>query len=307
MNNLKSIATGSMVTKLIAANVIVFLLIQIAELFNFLAASPYDVEGTVLEYLAVPASLAKLADRFWTPISYMFLHSGFWHIVGNMLWLYFLGKVFLDVFDGRRLFAVYILGGLSGALFYVAAYNLFPAFAPSLAVSCCLGASAAVSAVVIAVCVARPQMQLLFFGILPVALKWLGIIYVVIDVLSIAGNNPGGHISHIGGAAFGAIFALCLKNGTDITRWFCSITDSVVSWFGGSDSPKRPKMKVSYSSKESSNVEYTEATTVSDGDFNRNKHDENEKIDRILEKISKSGYDNLTKEEKDFLFRASRK
>lgn len=306
MSNLKSIATGSMVTKLIAANVIVFLLIQVVALVNFLMASPFDIEGTVFEYLAVPASLTKLADRFWTPLSYMFLHTGFLHILGNMLWLYFLGKVFLEVFDGRRLFAVYILGGLSGALFYVAAYNLFPAFASSLPVSCCLGASAAVSAVVIAVCVSRPQLQLYFFGILPVALKWLGIIYVVIDLLSIAGNNPGGHISHLGGAAFGAIFALCLKNGTDITRWFCSITDSIVSFFGGFGSNHKPKMKVSYRTK-GTNVEYTEAKTVSDEEFNQRKHDETEQIDRILEKISKSGYDNLTKEEKDFLFKASRK
>ena len=306
MNNLKSIAAGSMATKLIAANVIVFLLIQLAGLFNFLMASPYDVEDTVLEYLAVPSALARLADRFWTPITYMFLHTGFWHILGNMLWLYFLGKVFLEVFDGRRLFAVYVLGGLSGALFYVAAYNLFPAFASSLLVSCCLGASAAVSAVVIAVCVSRPQLQLYFFGILPVALKWLGIIYVVLDVVSIAGDNPGGHISHLGGAAFGAIFALCLKNGTDITRWFCSMTDGIVSFFGGFGSERKPKMKVSYRTK-GDNVEYTEAKTVSDEEFNQRKHNENEQIDRILEKISKSGYDNLTKEEKDFLFKASRK
>ncbi|MBO7141702.1 MAG: rhomboid family intramembrane serine protease [Bacteroidales bacterium] len=306
MNNLKSIAAGSMATKLIAANVIVFLLIQLAGLFNFLMASPYDVEDTVLEYLAVPSALARLADRFWTPITYMFLHTGFWHILGNMLWLYFLGKVFLEVFDGRRLFAVYVLGGLSGALFYVAAYNLFPAFASSLLVSCCLGASAAVSAVVIAVCVSRPQLQLYFFGILPVALKWLGIIYVVLDVVSIAGDNPGGHISHLGGAAFGAIFALCLKNGTDITRWFCSMTDGIVSFFGGFGSERKPKMKVSYRTK-GDNVEYTEAKTVSDEEFNQRKHNETEQIDRILEKISKSGYDNLTKEEKDFLFKASRK
>ena len=304
MNSLKSIAKGSMLTKLIAANVIVFVIFKVAELVNFLFSSPLALEDAAFDYLAVPADLSKLASRFWTPLTYMFLHTGFLHILGNMLWLFFLGKVFFDIFNGRRLFAVYIIGGLCGALFYVAAYNLFPAFESVLPVSCCMGASAAVSAVVIAVCVYKPKEKLYIFGILPVELKWLGIIYVLVDLLSIAGNNAGGHISHLGGAAFGATFAFCLIKGKDITQWFCSITDTVVSWFG-SDSPKRPKMKVTYN--KSNNVEYAEATTVSDEDYNRRKHDENEQIDRILEKISKSGYDNLTKEEKDFLFRASRK
>ena len=153
MNNLKSIAARSMATKLIAANLVVYLLVLVASLVNFLMASPFDIEGTVIEYLSVPASLSKLATLFWTPFTYMFLHTSFWHILGNMLWLYFLGLVFLSVFDGRRMLAVYILGGLSGALFYVAAYNLFPAIESALPVSSALGASAAVSAIVIAVCV----------------------------------------------------------------------------------------------------------------------------------------------------------
>ncbi|MBR6176514.1 MAG: rhomboid family intramembrane serine protease [Bacteroidales bacterium] len=305
MSNLKSIAVSSMLTKLIAANVIVFVILKVAELVTFLFSSPLAMDDVAFEYLAVPADLSKLASRFWTPLTYMFLHDGFLHILGNMLWLFFLGKVFFDIFNGRRLFAVYILGGLSGALFYVAAYNLFPAFESVRPLSCCMGASAAVSAVVIAVCVYKPKEKLYFFGILPVELKWLGIIYVLIDLLSIAGNNPGGHISHLGGAAFGATFALCLQKGKDITQWFCSITDTVVSWFGSDNSTKRPKMKVTFN--KSCDTEYAEATTVSDEEYNRRKHDENEQIDRILEKISKSGYDHLTKEEKDFLFRASRK
>ena len=307
MNTLKSIATRSMVTKLIAANIVVYLLVQVATLIFFLMASPIDVEAVVYEYLAVPADLSTLANRFCTPITYMFLQTSFMHLLGNMLWLFFLGAVFLDMFDGRKMLAVYILGGLSGALFYIAAYNLFPAFSSVLPLSYAMGASAAVSAIVIAVCVYKPHEKLYFFGIFPFEVKWLGIIYVVMDIVSIVQSNAGGHISHIGGAVFGATFALCLKNGKDITQWFCSLTDTVVSWFGNSESSKRPKMKVTYSSKDSSNVEYTEATTVSDEEFNRRKHDENEKIDRILEKISKSGYDNLTKEEKEFLFRASRK
>ncbi|MBR4441620.1 MAG: rhomboid family intramembrane serine protease [Bacteroidales bacterium] len=310
MQSIKSIATNNMANKLILANVVVFLLVSVASLVNFLLASPYDMEGTVLDYLAVPAALDRLASRFWTPLTYMFLHTGFWHIFANMLWLYFLGKVFLDVFDGRRLLAVYILGGLAGALFFVGAYNIFPAFEKTLSISCALGASAAVSAVVIAVCVYRPQMQLYFFGILPLSLKWLGIIYVVIDLLQIAGSNPGGHISHLGGAAFGCLFAICLKNGKDITRWFCSMIDNVVLFFSGMGS-SNPKMKVSY--RKGSKVDYSEATTVHDEDAKSHKSsdaptsDETDKIDRILEKISKSGYNNLTKEEKDYLFTVSRK
>lgn len=310
MDNIKNIVSKSMVAKLIATNVIVFIFIQIAILGGFLSQSSVNIESLVCDYLAVPTSFNRLASLFYTPFTYMFLHTSFWHIFGNMLWLYFLGKVFLNVFDGRRLLAVYILGGITGAAFFIAAYNIFPVFAPVLEASYALGASAAVSAVVIAVCVYRPNEQLWFFGLLPLSLKWLGIIYVAIDILSIAGTNPGGHISHLGGAAFGAAFALALRNGTDITRWLCSMIDSIVSWFGigsNSNTAKKPKMKVSYR-KNDTYTPYEEATTTtSDQDFNRRKNDEQEKIDRILEKISKSGYNNLSKEEKDFLFKMSRK
>ena len=288
-----------MVNRLLVINVAVYLLISIAGIFTFLFGYIGLAESVGNNILALPAAPGKLLWRFWTPITYMFTHFGFWHLLGNMLWLYFMGQMFLMVFDNKQLFGTYILGGLSGALLYILCYNVFPVFSQAVTASTCVGASAAVTAIVIAICVMRPNMEIRIFGIIPMTLKWLGILYVVFDVLQITGDNSGGHIAHLGGAIFGALFAWQYSNGKDLTKGFNNLMDKIVTLLpSANQSGKKHKMRVVYNDTNHS---------ASNSDFNRTSAENQRRMDEILDKISQSGYQSLTKEEKEFLFKMGRK
>lgn len=288
--------------KLILINLGIFLVIKIISLFLFLGASNYSADYLATEYLAVPALPAKLLIRFYTPFTYMFLHTGFWHIFGNMLWLWFMGKIFIDFLDKKQLFAVYIIGGLSGALMYILSFNIFPAFTNLAGSSVALGASASVTAIVIATAVFKPDYNVRLFGIVPVALKWIGIFFVIYDLLTIQSENPGGHIAHLGGALYGLLFAQSLKKGKDITKGFNRMIDNIVSLFSRRRSGN---MYVSYKNSKIKGAENSQKE--SDGDYNQRQASDRERTDMILEKISKNGYDSLSKEEKEFLFKMSNK
>lgn len=277
---------GSVLIRLIYINLIVFLFIKIFEVFLFLfSVNPESIFNPVL-WLAVPADIQTLLIRPWTIITYMFLHQGFLHILFNMLWLYWLGRIFLEYLSQRQLVGVYILGGLSGALLYILAFNVFPAFQDIMPYSIALGASASVLAVVIAISVYVPDytIHLLFLG--RVKLKYIAIFSVFLDILSISSGNAGGHIAHLGGAFFGYIFIRQLKKNKDITIGINRILDKIVDWF-------KPKPKI--------RVEHKRANT--DFEYNYEKAKMQEEIDRILDKIAKSGYDSLSKSEKDILFK----
>lgn len=297
-----------MLNKLLGINIAVYLLISIAGIFTFLfgldtIAVPGKtslVEYVGNEYLALPASLHRLLWRVWTPITYMFVHFGFWHILANMLWLYFMGQIFLMVFNNKQLVGTYILGGLSGALLFILSYNIFPVFSNVVEGASCVGASAAVTAIVIAICVMRPNMEIRIFGIIPMSLKWLGILYVVFDLFQITGSNSGGHIAHLGGAIFGALFAWQYNQGKDLTKWLNNLIDKIVTLM--------PSKSQSGGRKQKMRVVYNENTReMSDSDFNRMKAENQKRMDEILDKISQSGYQSLTKEEKEFLFKMGRK
>ena len=297
--DIKTFFKSSMVNRLLVINVAVYLLISIAGIFTFLFGYVGLAESVGNNILALPAAPGKLLWRFWTPITYMFTHFGFWHLLGNMLWLYFMGQMFLMVFDNKQLFGTYILGGLSGALLYILCYNVFPVFSQAVAASTCVGASAAVTAIVIAICVMRPNMEIRIFGIIPMTLKWLGILYVVFDVLQITGDNSGGHIAHLGGAIFGALFAWQYSNGKDLTKGFNNLMDKIVTLLpSANQSGKKRKMRVVYNDTNHS---------ASNSDFNRTSAENQRRMDEILDKISQSGYQSLTKEEKEFLFKMGRK
>ncbi len=303
INELKTkFRTGSVLYKLIFINVGVFVLVGIINVFAFLGNTQFHSE----QWLAVPADLHTLLFRPWTLFSYMFLHYDIFHILFNMLWLFWFGELFMQFIEQRRMLSVYILGGLSGAFLYILAFNLIPAFEPIVPVSVALGASASVYAIVIAVCAYTPDYSigLLFIG--KVKLKYLALVIIAIDLLSISGGNGGGHIAHLGGALFGYVFAIQLKKGNDITKRFAFMMDYIFRIFR-----KRPKMRVSSSKYNAEYVDFTETSETTrqktDHEFNRQKAVNQEIIDAILDKISQSGYDSLTKEEKATLFRASKK
>lgn len=277
-----SFRLGSNLTRLIYINLGVFLLFGLLRVFLFLLASP---SGWITGFMAVPANLQSLLVRPWTIVTYMFYHEGFLHILFNLLWLYWFGQLFLQFFAQRQLTWVYLLGGISGALLYILAFNLLPPFKGYAEVSLALGASASVLAVVIAVATLQPNftVYLLFLG--AVRLKYLALATVFIDIISIPVSNAGGHIAHLGGALFGFLYVVALRSGTDLAKPFYSISSIRF--------PKRNRMKVTYRSH---NPDY---------DYNYRKAQKQKQIDDILDKIARSGYDSLTKEEKDILFKAN--
>jgi len=297
----KRYKSGSIVFKLIFINVAAFIVVGILNLFSL-----FGVPGLATErWLAVPADLESLLYKPWTLITYMFLHYDFLHILFNMLWLFWFGQLFMQFIIPKRMLSVYLLGGISGAILYIVAFNLIPAFQPAVPLSIALGASASVYAVVVAVCAYAPEhsIGLIFIG--RVKLKYIAIVVVVIDLLSISESNAGGHIAHLGGALFGFLFALRLKKGKDITKGFAATMDYLVSLF-----KRQPKMKVTsnkYRKSKRPSSGASSAKAASDMEYNKTKKASQAEIDRILDKISKKGYESLTKAEKDTLFDISKK
>lgn len=277
--------------KLIAINVVIYLVVNIGNvvfrLFNF----PEDfITGTVADWVAVPSSLSTLITRPWTIITYAFYHERFFHILFNMLWLYFMGQLFVEYLGEKKLAAVYFLGGIAGAFLFILFYNIFPLFNAEVNISVALGASASVLAITIAIATLLPDYTIsLFVPGFTVKLKYIAIVLFLIDLLSIAGSNAGGSIAHIGGALFGFIFIKRLQKGNDISAGTQRLISRISSVF-----TKQPPIRVVYRKNNS------------DEAYNQTKQASQETIDRILDKISKSGYQSLSNDERDILFKASK-
>lgn len=282
---------GSIYIQLIYINTAVFILTTLAEvLFRLFNRS---LTG-VFEWLELPASLSRFILQPWSLLTYMFMHAGLTHILFNMLWLYWFGALFLQFFSAKHLRGVYVLGGICGGLLYMLAYNVFPYFRPVTDYSFMLGASASVLAVVAATAYREPDypIRLLLLG--TIRLKYLALVVIGTDLLFVTSENAGGHIAHLGGALAGLWFASALGRGTDIVRWINGALDAVSSLF--SPRPRKPKMKVHYGTGRQQ-----------DYDYNARKKARTDEIDRILDKLRKSGYDSLSTEEKKSLFDASKK
>lgn len=292
-----------MINKLLVINIAVYLILAVTGVIMSMMQMDFLYNLLAQKYLGMPAGISSLITKIWTPLTYMFVHFEFWHLLGNMLWLFCMGRIFMTCFNNKQTLGVYILGGLSGALLYLLVYNIIPVFFAVRDYSVCVGASAAVTALVIATCVNSPNMEIRIFGILPLTLKWLGIIYIVYDVLQLTGSNAGGHITHLGGAVFGYLFAVMIRKGKDLTSGVNNIIDKIVTLIPSRKAKgRKAKMHVSYK-----NTETRTASEMSDEEFNMQKASDQQRIDEILDKISQSGYNNLTKEEKEFLFKMSKK
>ncbi|GAB4293426.1 MAG: rhomboid family intramembrane serine protease [Marinilabiliales bacterium] len=291
----QSFRRGSVLTKLIYINIAVFLAVNIVYLIFFLFNITHakTLQGSFISWFAVPADINILVKRPWTLISYMFLHENLLHILFNMLWLFWFGKIFLQFLDEKKLLGLYIIGGLIGAAFFIAAFNLFPVFRNLSSVPIALGASAAVMAIVVAISFFAPDYRVYLIFIGPVKLKYIALVMIVLDLLSIASYNAGGHIAHLGGAFIGWIYAVQLKRNKDFLLKFNNFTYGLFNW--KYKPMKKTKMKVTYKKPKS------------DLEFMADKAKKQKEIDKILDKIAKSGYDSLTKQEKEFLFKESKK
>ena len=285
----------NVLSRLILINTIIFLLTAVVHLITWLSGIP-DYSGLTLlsRYLALPSGLSQLAKMPWTIFTYMFLHQGFLHWLFNMVMLYFGGILFTEYLSQRKLLMAYIFGGLAGAVFFVLAFNIFPAFAAVRQHSVALGASASILAIIIAIATYVPDYTVHLFLLGKIKLKWLAIAFVVLDILSVPQGNPGGHIAHIGGALWGFFWALSLRNGHDFLRIF--------------DGIKMPDLKQrerKYKRFDTSRP--ASGHPMTDEEYNRKRVASQKEIDKILDKISKSGYSSLTKAEKELLFKSSNK
>lgn len=282
----QSFRNGGIPLKLIYINVGIFLTIRIFGVICLLFNIPHI---SLLDFLELPSSVPDLLCKPWTLITYMFTHYDFFHILFNMLWLYWFGNIFLQFFNARQLGGLYILGGLAGALFFVLTYNTLPYFQTAAAYSALIGASASVMAIVFAISFYRKDLEinLLFIG--RVKLIYLALATLVIDFIAITSSNAGGHIAHIGGALLGILYASQMRQGKDLTNPI----NKIVDWVVNLRKPK-PKMRVTYKRSET------------DYEYNERIHKQSEEIDRILEKLKRSGYESLSSEEKKKLFDASK-
>ncbi|TRZ43587.1 rhomboid family protein [Robertkochia solimangrovi] len=275
-------ATLNVAEKLIVINVAIFIVVS---LVTFLFQLSPD---TIMKWLELPKAVQDFIVQPWSIISYAFLHGGFWHIFMNMLILYYAGRMFLNLFSSKTFLNVYFLGAICGGAVFLLSYNIFPVF--SRIQTSLIGASAAVMAVLVFICTYMPnqEVRVFFFNI---KLWYIGVFVVLSDLIQLPMGNSGGHLAHLGGELLGFIYAKRLMEGTDIGTGFEKAVTGLGSLF---DRKKKSPLKTVHKKKDA----HYSATP--------NKREYQKQIDEILDKISKSGYESLSKEEKDFLFKAGK-
>lgn len=288
---------GDICLQFIYVNVGIFFLLTLCDVFLRL----FNLDGPAFRhFLGFPADAVQALHRPWSLLTYMFMHADFLHLLFNMLWLYWFGKLFLYSYSARHFRGLYLLGGVVGALLYLVAFNVFPYFRPHVAGSVLIGASASVLAIVVATAVSMPDYRLNFLLIGSVRLKYVAAIVVLADLLFITSGNAGGHIAHLGGALAGWWFAAGIHGGRyDATSWINWAWDAIASLFfrvGKREAKPRMKVRTGGTSKRSA-----------DYDYNARKKSREEEIDRILDKVRRSGYEGLSNEEKKTLFDASKR
>ncbi len=288
-NNLSyQFKTANVIIKLIVINVALFLFATLGSwIFK---TSP----GALMEWFVLPVDPGSLILQPWSMLTYSFLHFDFWHIFWNMLVLYWFGQYVLNLFTEKRFLTIYLLGAICGGLLFVLAYNLFPVLNDTLAYL--IGASAAVRAIMIFIAAYTPNSEVRIF-VFNVKLWQIGVFVVLSDLVQIpTSGNAGGLIAHLGGALFGYVYAIQLKKGNDIGAWFEKLMDGLSTMF---TPKKKSPLKTVHKSKTHKRTPKKTVTSAT-------KTSNQKQIDAILDKISKSGYDSLTKEEKDFLFKAGK-
>ncbi len=288
----------SLLIQLILVNVLVFAGIFFYDLILWFLNQVENSQAYInplTEFLAVPSNPEQLLFRPWSIFTYMWTHQSFTHILFNMLLLFMGGALFKQYFSEKKLLRVYVLGGLGGALLYVLFYNIFPRFVGVKEVAVLYGASASVLAIFIAAASYAPKTPIRLLLLPPIQLKYVALIFVVIDLVSIRYNNTGGHISHLGGMLTGWLWTIQYKKGKDIAS-FLSIFD-----FRKYSSLFKRKKKTPFK-----NVYYN-SRPLNDEEYNANRVANQKKIDEILDKVSKRGYESLSKGEKEILFKASNK
>lgn len=293
---------GNMVTRLVIVNFGIFILVNLVYLVLLIAMGPDNAsihlwEG--LQWFCMPASGRDLLFHPWSPLTHMFLHENFWHVVNNIIGLYLFGVIVGDLIGDRRVLPVYLLGGLMGGVIFMASAQFMP-YVGSYA----LGASGAVMALAGAALILAPDYRVRLFLLGEVKVKYIVLVLLLFDLIGVANKfNSGGHIAHLGGFAMGCLFVYRLRDGHDWAEPVNRVLDTIMGWFAGGRGARR-------SQKRKPQRAYSGSFTATRG--GRAPQDDasssfQEKLDAILDKIKEHGYENLSAEEKEFLYNASKK
>ncbi|RMF25283.1 MAG: rhomboid family intramembrane serine protease [Bacteroidetes bacterium] len=293
---------GDTLIRLVLINLGVFVAVHLIALLltPFFGIGNDGSIDLLLDWLAVPSDPMTLLTRPWTIFTYMFLHVGFWHILWNLLFLYWFGRIVQDLLGDHRILPIYVLGGLAGFLAFFISANFFPESFSRYIGGRMLGASAGVTAVVLAAASTAPtyRMHLILIG--PVQIRYIALFFIFLDLISIRqGSNTGGHLAHLGGGFLGWYFVHQLRSGQDWGQTFHRLLDGLLAFFRRLFGRERARPRVVYKNPRRFGRRGRKAPP-DDQDYQ-------EKLDAILDKIKDSGYESLTKEEKEFLFNASKK
>ena len=309
MNNIleefkRAFKTGNILYQLIIINLAVFLGLGVIKVILVLSQNA-GIHTAIYEYLSLPSNTQRLLYQPTSIITYMFMHRDFFHILFNMLFLFWFGRIITEYLGQNKVLGLYVWGGIVGGLAYIITYNLVPFYANAVELSTLVGASAGVLAVVVGAATFQPDFTVMLFLLGPVKLKWIAIIVVVSSLFGTIGDNAGGEIAHLGGALTGFLFITQLRKGNDWSKPVASFVTWVKSFFTA-----QPKIRVSYRKEEPKKQKTSRASRSAGRSASRaaksSGKTSQEEIDAILDKISEKGYDALSKEEKQKLFNASK-
>ncbi|HLW30158.1 MAG TPA: rhomboid family intramembrane serine protease [Brumimicrobium sp.] len=290
---------GGMHIKLMGINLAVFILINVLLVFGSLSVtngSPNPMMDIVYSIFTLRGDVYGFLTHPWGIITSIFAHFDFMHFAFNMLFFYFISRFFLMYFSNQRMLYTYILGGLMGGIFQILAYSTFPALQGTQ--TFVVGASGAVNAVFMAAAFYRPMAEVHLFGMIKVKMIYIAGIYILMDLLQMGGSSNVAHFAHLGGAAFGILSIYNINSKKNVINFTRVTIENLKASFNG-----KPKMKAHKGGKTSTRTATQKQT---DEEYNLNKKKKQAEIDAILDKISKSGYDSLTKREKQILFDQSK-
>ncbi|MBL7885995.1 MAG: rhomboid family intramembrane serine protease [Flavobacterium sp.] len=280
---------GSISIRLVFWNVTLFVVPEVV----FAVLKLFNIKIQYLNFVSVSSSINDLMWKPWSMVSYSFFHSGIMHLLFNMLMLYYVGRLFITFFTQKQLLGVYLLGAIFSSSVFIVSYAFLPAL--TTISTQMIGASGSVMAILFATTSYQPYMEVHLFGVFKMRLWHIAFILVFFDLIQLPLENTGGHLAHIGGAVFGYIYIFLLKRGTDLTSGINSFFDFMVTIFSKKQGTKFKKVYVNPKKpavKRESKIVTKDKTQ--------------QQIDEILDKISKSGYDSLTKDEKEFLFNSGK-
>ncbi len=274
---------AGIVEQLIYINLAIYLCAFLSNTLSFLFQADSNF---LITWFSLPENFNDFLSKPWSIITYGFLHTGFIHILLNLIVLFYIGNFFLDYFSQKQLLLFYILGTVVGGLIFLVAYNSFPVFINDPKYNVLLGASAGISAIFIGLATYLPNYQLKFPLIGFIKLWHLAAFWVALDIIQIPAGNAGGHLAHLGGGLFGFLYVFYASNKE------IDVFSPIINLF-----KKEPHLKTVHKSEQ----QETRTSKYS------TKDEHQQEIDKILDKIGKSGYDALSKEEKEFLFKQGKR